>query len=127
MNAPGTTPLEDRLVGLLAAAARGPKRDGLYALWLTVRTAEGLLPPAPVSAKNHRRRLQTLEHRLGSLALAAPLKRALVAARQHLEPATADAAAVVLSQLVTPAGEVLGLEAGDAVATAARAARTFVQ
>jgi hypothetical protein len=127
MNAPGTTPVEDRLVDLLAATARGPKRDGLYALWLTVRTAEGLLPPAPVSAKNHRRRLQTLEHRLGSLALAAPLKRALVAARQHLEPATADAAALVLSQLVTPAGEVLGPEAGDAVATAARAARTFIQ
>jgi hypothetical protein len=125
MSSPGTTPVEDRLVGLLAATARGPKRDGLYALWLTVRTAEALLPPAPVSAKNHRRRLQTLEHRLGSLALAAPLKRALVAARQHLEPATAGAAALVLSQLVTPAGEVLGLEAGDAVAAAARAARTF--
>ena len=60
MNASGCTPLEDRLVDLLAAAARGPKRDGLYALWLTVRTAEGLLPPAPVSAKNHRRRLQAL-------------------------------------------------------------------
>jgi hypothetical protein len=118
MTAPGTTPVEDRLVNLLAATARGPKRDGLYALWLTVRTAEGLLPPAPVSAKNHRRRLQTLGARLGSLALAAPLKRALVAAREHL--------ASVLSQLVAPAGEVLGAEAGDAVATAARAARTLV-
>src|SRR5258708_5480069 len=127
MNAPGTTPLEDRLVGLLAAAARGPKRDGLYALWLTVRTAEGLLSPAPVSAKNHRPRLPTLAHRLGRLPPAAPLKRALVAAPQHLPPATAAAAAVGLGQLVAPAGEVLGLEAGDAVATAARAARTFVQ
>src|SRR5258708_10595632 len=127
MAAPGTTPLEDRLVGLLAAAARGPKRDGLYALWLTVRTAEGLLSPAPVSAKNHRRRLQTLEHRLGSLALAAPLKRALVAARQHLEPATADAAAAVLRHLVTPAGEALRLQAADAAAAARAAARAFVQ
>src|SRR5260370_41659216 len=115
MKPPGPTPLEARLVGVLAAAARGPKRDGLYAWWLTVRTAEGLLSPAPVSAKNHRRRLQTLEHRLGSLALAAPLKRALVAARQHLEPATADAAAVGLSQLWTPAGGGRGLEARGAV------------
>jgi len=126
VNAPATTPVEKRLVDLLATAARGPRRDGLYALWLTVRTAEGLLPPAAVSAKNHRRRLQSLEHRLGSLALSAPLKRALVAARQHLEPATAASAALVLGQLVTPAGEVLGVEAGDAVAAAARAARTFI-
>src|SRR5205807_2245094 len=45
------------------------------------------------------------------------------AARQHLEPATPAAAAMVLSQLVAPAREVLGTEAGDAIAVAARAAR----
>src|SRR5205823_9049592 len=104
-------------------AARGPKRDGLFALWLTLRAAEALFPPRAVSAKNHRRRLQALEARLASLALPAPLKRAFRAARQHLEPATPEAAALVLSQLVAPAREVLGAEAGDAVAVAARAAR----
>src|SRR5438094_671589 len=45
------------------------------------------------------------------------------ATRQHLEPATPSAAALVLSQLVAPAREVLGSEAGDAVAVAARSAR----
>src|SRR6185503_10094693 len=52
-----TTAAEERLVALIAEAARGPKRDGLFALWLVVRTAEAVLPPSPVSAKNHRRRL----------------------------------------------------------------------
>lgn len=118
-----TTAAEERLVALIAAAPRGPKRDGLFALWLVVRAAEALLPPSPVSVKNHRRRLQAVERRLGSLALAAPLKRALVAARQHLETATPRAAALVLSQLTAPARDVLGPEAAEAVAVAARAAK----
>jgi hypothetical protein len=118
-----TTSAEARLIGLVADAVRGPKRDGLFALWLVVRAAEALLPPCPVSSKNHRRRLQALEARLGSLALPAPLRRALAAARQHLEPATPAAAALVLSQLLAPAREVLGTEAGEAVNVAARAAR----
>lgn len=119
----GGTEAEERLVALVAAAPRGPRREGLYALWLTVRVAEALLPPAPVSAKNHRRRLQALETRLGSLAIPGPLKRALAAARAHLEPATAGASATVLAQLVAPARDVLGPEAADAVTLAARAAR----
>jgi len=118
-----STPAEDRLVTLIAESSRGPRRRGLFALWLVVRAAEALLPPAPVSAKNHRRRLQALETRLGSLALPAPLRRALAAARQHLETATPDAAALVLSQLTAPARDVLGDEAADAVTVAARSAR----
>ena len=118
-----STPAEGRLVTLIAAAARGPQREGLFALWLMVRAAEALLPPAPVSAKNHRRRLQALETRLGSLALPAPLKRALAAARQHLESGTPDAAALVLSQLTAPARDVLGADAAEAVTVAARGAK----
>jgi hypothetical protein len=118
-----TTPAEARLIALAAAAGRGPTRNGLFAVWLVVRAAEGLLPPQPLSGKNHRRRLQALEARLASIALPAPLKRAVTAARDHLEPGTAAAAALVLSQLVAPARDVLGPEAGDAVVVAARAAR----
>ncbi|MGH7530416.1 MAG: hypothetical protein ACREMN_08555 [Gemmatimonadales bacterium] len=120
---PATTPAEERLVALIAAAPRGPRRDGLFALWLVVRAAEALLPPSPVSVRNHRRRLQAVQLRLGSLALPAPLKRALLAARQHLEPATPRAAALVLNQLAAPVREVLGPEAAEAVAVAARAAK----
>ena len=118
-----TTPAEARLIALVGEAVRGPKRDGLFALWLVLRAAEALLPPGAVSARNHRRRLQALETRLASLALPAPLRRALTAARQHLEPASPASAALVLSQLVAPAREVLGPEAGDAIAVAVRAAR----
>lgn len=123
MTIPATTPAEERLVTLIAEAARGPQREGLFALWLVVRAAEALLPPAPVSAKNHRRRLQALETRLGSLALPPPLRRALSAARQHLETATPHAAALVLSQLTAPARDVLGTEAAEAVTVAARTAK----
>ncbi len=121
-----TTPAEERLVTLIAEASRGPRRDGLFAVWLVVRAAEALLPPAPVSPKNHQRRLQALEARLGSLALPAPLKRALAAARHHLQAASTRAAAMVLSQLVAPARDVLGTEAAEAVAVAARAARVHL-
>jgi hypothetical protein len=117
------TASEARLIGLAAVAERGPSRDGLYALWLTVRAAEAVLPPFPVSLKNHRRRLVALEHRLGGLALPAPLKRALAAARAQLEPGTPAAAALALTQLVAPCREVLGAAAGEAVAAAARDAR----
>jgi hypothetical protein len=117
------TASEARLVALVAEAERGPTRDGLYALWLVLRVAESLLPPNPVSVKNHRRRLLALESRLGGLALPAPLKRALAAARAHLEPGTATAAAVALGQLVAPAREVLGAEAANAVQSAAAGAR----
>src|SRR2546425_12191928 len=49
-----TTPAEARLIALVGAAVRGPKRDGLFALWLILRAAEGLLPPGAVSPRNHR-------------------------------------------------------------------------
>lgn len=117
------TTSEALLVGLVAEAERGPTRDGLYALWLMLRVAQSLLPPSPVSLKNHRRRLQALEARLGGLALPAPLKRALQAARAHLEPGTPGAAAVALGQLVAPAREVLGKDAADAVQAATIEAR----
>ena len=118
-----STPAEERLVTLIAESARGPQREGLFALWLVVRAAEALLPPSPVTPKNHRRRLQALETRLGSMALPAPLRRALAGARQHLETATPDAAALVLSQLTAPAREVLGADAAEAVTVAARGAK----
>ncbi len=122
-GAGAVTASEARLVALVAEAERGPRRDGLYALWLVLRAAEGLLPPDPVSLKNHRRRLVALESRLGGLALPAPLKRALGAARSQLEPGTSDAAAMVLTQLVAPTRDVLGPEAAEAMSAAARDAR----
>lgn len=117
------TASEARVVALIADAVRGPRRDGLYALWLVLRAGESLLPPNAVGLKNHRRRLQALQTRLGSLALPAPLKRALATALAQLEPGSAAAAATALTQLVAPTREVLGPEAAEAVSAAAKDAR----
>jgi hypothetical protein len=112
---------------VLPQTARGPRREGIFALWLTVRVAQDLLMEAPPADRAHRRRLQALEHRLSSLTLPPPLRRALVAALHQLKDGRPEAAAQVLSQLVAPGREAGGAEAGDALAQAARAARAAVR
>jgi hypothetical protein len=52
-----------------------------------------------------------------------PLRRALVSALSQLRDMRPETAAQVLSQLVAPARDASGNEAGDAIAMAARAAR----
>lgn len=112
------------LADLLPRTARGPRRDGVFALWLTVRVALdlGLAPPLPDRA--HRRRVGALERRLVSLTLPAPLRRALSAATSQLQGGDPASASLALTQLVAPARDTLGAEAGDAIALAARVART---
>jgi hypothetical protein len=114
------------LADLLPRTARGPRRDGVFALWLTVRVALdfGLTPPLPDRAR--RRRTGALERRQASLTLPAPLRRALTAALAQLQASDAAAAALALTQLVAPVRDTLGAEAGDAIALAARVARTSV-
>ena len=118
------TASEARLVALVAEAERGPRRDGLYALWLVLRAAEALLPPDPVSLKNHRRRLAGAPDPAGR---ARPPRPAQAGARRRASrsssPGTTAAAAMVLAQLVAPTRDVLGPEAADAVSAAARDAR----
>ncbi|HEX5004672.1 MAG TPA: hypothetical protein VFV65_05110 [Gemmatimonadales bacterium] len=112
------------LSALLPRTVRGPKREGVFALWLTVRVALdfGLTPPLPDRAS--RRRLTALERRLASLTLPAPLRRALTAAMDQLRPGDTASAALALTQLVAPVRDTLGGEAADAIALAARVART---
>jgi hypothetical protein len=115
-------PAAAALLQLLPQTGRGPRREGIFALWLTVRVAQDLVRDPPAE-RAHRRRLQALEHRLSSLTLPPPLRRALAAAISQLRDARAETAAQVLSQLVAPARESGGPEAGEAMAHAARAAR----
>jgi hypothetical protein len=116
------TGAEDRLIESLAAA-RGRRRNGTYALWLFVRTCGGLLPPDRLSDRNQRGRLAGLERKLRALPLPAPLRRALTGGIRELTEGTTQAAAIALQQLVAPAREVVGAEAADALALAARTAR----
>jgi hypothetical protein len=120
----GWDPAASALLDALPKTARGPRREGIFALWLTVRVAQDLLGNPPPAERAHRRRLQALEQRLSSLTVPPPLRRALVAAVSQLKESRPETAAQVLSQLVAPAREAGGADAGDAVAQAARAART---
>ncbi len=120
----GWDPAALDLVGLLPRTARGPRREGIYALWLVVRVAQDLLlldPPIPERAFH--RRLAALESRLSSLTIPPPLRRALAAALLTLKDAQPDQVPAVLSTLVAPARDGAGPEAADAVNRAARAAR----
>lgn len=119
-------PAESALLALLPQIGRGPRRGGVFALWLTVRVAQDLLLDPPPPERGQRRRVQALERRLSSLTMPPPLRRALAAATSQLRDARPETAAQVLSQLVAPARESGGTEAGDAVAMAARLARRRV-
>ena len=123
----GWDPAATALLHVLPQAARGPRREGIFALWLTVRDAQDLLRDPPPPDRAHRRRLQALEHRLSSHTVTPPLRRARAAARDQLKEGRPETAAQVLSQLVAPAREAGGAEAGDALAQAARAARATVR
>lgn len=120
-------PAATALLRLLSTTARGPRREGIFALWLTVRVAQDLLRDVPPPERAHRRRVQALEHRLSSLTIPPPLRRALAAALSQLGEPRPETAAQVLSQLVAPARDTGGPEAGEALAQAARAARTAVR
>ena len=122
----GWDPAATALLELLARTARGPRREGVFALWLTVRVAQGLLLDDPPPDRVFRRRLAALEKRLSTLTVPPPLRRALAAAIVQLREAKRETAPMVLSQLVAPARESAGPEAGDAVALAAKAARQAV-
>jgi len=120
-------PAATALLGVMPQTARGPRREGIFALWLTVRVAQDLLRDPPPAERSHRRRLQALEHRLSSLTVPPPLRRALVAAISQLKDARPETTAQVLSQLVAPAREAGGVEAGEALAQAVRNARAAIR
>jgi hypothetical protein len=119
----GWDPAATALLTLLTQTGRGPKRGGLFALWLTLRVAQDLLEDPPPQERTHRRRVQALERRLSSLTMPPPLRRALAAAVGQLREIRPDSVPQILSQLVAPARETGGNEAGDALALAARQAR----
>jgi hypothetical protein len=116
-------PAASALLDLLPQTGRGPKRGGIFALWLTLRVAQDLLADSSLQERTHRRRVQALERRLSSLTMPPPLRRALAAAVAQLREARRESVPQVLSQLVAPAKENGGAEAGEALARAAKEAR----
>lgn len=118
-----TSDPQSDLVDLLARTARGPRREGVYALWLVLRVTVDYLSEPALPERGARRRLAALESRLSSLTLPPPLRRALTAVLHEIKDRGREAVPVVLSTLVAPARESAGPEAADAVQRAARSAR----
>lgn len=111
------------LVDLLARSSRGPKRDGVFALWLVLRVLLDYLSEPALAERACRRRIAALESRLSSLTLPPPLRRALTALLAELKEGGRDSVPVLLSTLVAPAREAAGVEAGETIQRAARLAR----
>ena len=115
------SPAAAALIRLMQATPRGPRRDGIFALWLTVRVVEDLtlVPPQPERAV--RRRVANLERRLSSLALPTPLRRGLAGVLLQLRDANGPEAPSLLAQLAAPARDGVGTEVGEVIGRAARA------
>ena len=122
----GWDPAATALISLLPQIGRGPKRGGIFALWLTLRVTQDLLLDPPLLERAQRRRIQALEHRLSSITMAPPLRRALTGAVNQLKDLRPESAVQVLSLLIAPAREIGGAEAGEAIALAAQVARRQV-
>lgn len=118
---------EHRLLDVMHAAGRGPKRNGAFALWLFVRQCDGHLPPDALGARGTAARLHQLERRLSSLSLPGPIRRALPTSLRELTSGQPTGIAVALQQLVAPAREAVGSRAAEALALAARTARDAVR
>jgi hypothetical protein len=110
----------DALLALQEQLPRGPKREGAFALWLVARVAWEVGTQGEEADRADRRRITLLEKRLTPLAMPRPLARGLAASIGHLQDGTAAAARIALSQLVAPAREAIGPEAGEAIALLAR-------
>jgi hypothetical protein len=122
MSHPALAFADDSFAKALVDSARGPQRDGVFALWLVVRAALALAPPATPPARQGDR-LRAVAARIRSLNAPAPLRRSLAAALADLGAPRSVPAGLVLAQLAAPAAECLGRPAADAVQAAARAAR----
>ncbi len=121
MSHPALPATDAAFAAALAESARGPDREGIFALWLVVRAALGAVP-AEADRARHAERLAAVGTRLRTLAAPAPLRRALAAATAGLRNPR-PGPAVVLSHLVAPTAECLERRLADAVAAASRAAR----
>lgn len=110
------SPASLTVVRLMAEEPRGPRRDGLFAVWLTLRVVEDLSLDPPHAERAIRRRVSLLERRLTSLALPAPLRRGLTGVLGALsEPARRDPSAL-LALLGASARDGLGAEVGERLA-----------
>ena len=117
------TPTTRVLMEQMAKAPRGPRRDGLFAVWLAVRAIEDLPGIKAPGERAFRRRVALVEKRISSLALGLPLRRALNQVLASLKDADRADAGKLLGALAAPARDGIGAEAAEALSRGSRAAR----
>ncbi len=115
------SPVSKSLVELMAGAPRGPRREGLFALWLTTRLIEDL--GHPTIDRTIRRRVALLEKRLSSLGLSQTMRKGISTTLIMLKEPVRPDPATLLSQLAAPARDGVGPDAADVLNRAARALR----
>ncbi|MBX3146544.1 MAG: hypothetical protein KF785_07195 [Gemmatimonadales bacterium] len=103
----------------MAEARRGPRRDALFGLWLTLRVIQDL-PVAGVVDRPYRRRVALLSKRLSSLTMAPGLKRALMSTVTELETADRSHGQALLTGLAAAVRDPLGAETAEVLQRAAR-------
>lgn len=111
---------ERELLEALAVSRRGPKRNGIFGVWLFLRVCDGISPPDPLNIRAHRKRIRQLELRLSSLSLSPVLRKAISNSFGYLEEGDAAGAARALREVAQPAGDVLGRDVEQALLRGAR-------
>ncbi len=104
----------------MAEARRGPRRDTLFGLWLTLRVIQDL-PAKGVVDRPYRRRVTLLAKRLSSLTMVPGVKRALMGVVTELETADRSHGQALLTQLAGAVREPLGAETAELLQRATRA------
>ncbi len=123
-----TAAIRAQQVSLLEAMRRlqrGPRREGVFALWLVTRLACDIATGDPESAKANRKRVGLLERRLAPLAVPRPLARGLATSLIHLAECTPDGARLALAQLSAPARDAIGPEAAEPIDQVVRCLRSL--
>ena len=103
------------LLQIMAGSPRGPRRDGIFALWLTAR----LLEDPMGSDRGRRKRADLLARRISSLTLSPPLRRALTKVLTDLSEGDPEPKAL-LCYLAATARDGLGAEVADVLTAATK-------
>ena len=108
--------IQDRLIRRLAESERGPGRNALFALWLTVKACEDFLPPDPVPLRTRRKHMEALSRRITSLSMPADFKRCLTGTIRAMAEADWTQLPRLIHTLAGSAREGIGKETGSLIA-----------
>lgn len=110
---------ERELCQMFASAVHGPKRNGLFAVWLIFRVAGDALLPSGISERGRKRRAEALGRRLASLTLPSGLRTAVRQATDLIAQQPLPPVAEMLRTLEPRVRETLGGRAAAVVRAAA--------